>query len=77
MTAEDAIAALLERRRAGRTICPSEAARVLERPNGSWRDEMNAVHAAAMRLEEQGAICLTWQGVPRGSEGGPYRVARA
>lgn len=76
MTPEDAILALLAQRAAGATICPSEAARLLAGPQGDWRAEMEAVHAATDALVDRGTLCLSWKGVPMQKRRGPYRIAR-
>lgn len=76
MTPQEAILALLCERANGSTICPSEAARRLAGPQGDWRAQMDAVHAAADALTRQGAISLSWRGVPMQKRRGPYRIAR-
>ncbi len=76
MTPEDAILALLAQRAAGATICPSEAARLLAGPQGDWRAEMDAVHAATDALVDRGTLGLSWKGVPMQKRRGPYRIAR-
>ena len=76
MTAEEAVLALLAERAECATICPSEAARRLAGPQGDWRAEMEAVHAAADALLARGAIALTWKGEPKQKRRGPYRIAR-
>lgn len=76
MTPEEAILALLAGRAEGATICPSEAARFLAGPQGDWRGAMGAVHTAADRLVEQGAITLSWKGAPKQKRRGPDRIAR-
>jgi hypothetical protein len=76
MTAADAILALLAERAADATICPSEAARRLAGPQGDWRAQMDAVHAATDSLLDEGAISLSWKGVPKQKRRGPYRIAR-
>lgn len=76
MTAGEAILALLGQRAEGATICPSEAARLLAGPDGDWRPEMAAVHAATDALFEQGAIALSWKGETKQKRRGPYRIAR-
>ena len=73
---EAAILALLGERAEGATICPSEAARRIAGPQGDWRAEMAAVHAAADALHDRGAIALSWKGVPMQKRRGPYRIAR-
>jgi hypothetical protein len=76
MTPAEAILALLAERTPGATICPSEAARRLVGPQGDWRTEMEAVHAAADGLLDDGAISLSWKGTPKQKRRGPYRIAR-
>ena len=44
--AHDAFFDLLDRRGPDKTICPSEAARLIAHPHGNWRDHMDAVHQA-------------------------------
>ena len=72
-----AILALLERRRADATICPSEAARALD-PDG-WRELMPAARAAAGRLAADGAVEVTQGGrlVDVATARGPVRIRRA
>lgn len=72
--AEQAILDLLERRRAGATICPSEVAR--ERWPGHWRDHMETVRSAARRLAGRGTIDITQDGrsVDPGTFRGPVRL---
>ncbi|WP_086607187.1 DUF3253 domain-containing protein [Erythrobacter donghaensis] len=76
MTPEDAILAVLAERAANATICPSEAARLLAGPQGDWRAEMAAIHAATDALVDQGALRLSWRGAPMQKRRGPYRIAR-
>jgi Protein of unknown function (DUF3253) len=81
MTAAEAILSLLAERAEGATICPSEAARRLAGPQGDWRGEKEAVHAAADALLAEGTIALSWKGVslsfgPKQKRRGPYRIAR-
>lgn len=76
MNAEEAILTLLGQRAEGATICPSEAARIVAGPLGDWRAQMDAVHAAADGLAEQGAVSLSWKGAPMQKRRGPYRIAR-
>ena len=58
---EAAIVRLLGERGAGKTICPSEAARAV-RPEG-WEGLMEAARAAARRLVASGQIVVTQGGV--------------
>jgi hypothetical protein len=76
VTPAEAILALLARRAEGATICPSEAARLLAGPQGDWRAEMDAVHAATEALVEEGAVTLSWKGETKEKRHGPYRIAR-
>ncbi|MFM7378696.1 MAG: DUF3253 domain-containing protein [Erythrobacter sp.] len=76
VTAGAAILALLGQRAKGTTICPSEAARLIAGPQGDWRAEMEAVHAATDALLAQGAITLSWKGETKQKRRGPYRIAR-
>lgn len=57
---ESTIMDLLSRRGPGKTICPSEAARLLD-PTG-WEKLMDRARAAAQRLAAQGAIVITQRG---------------
>jgi Protein of unknown function (DUF3253) len=54
---ESAILELLSRRAHGKTICPSEAARLVD-PHG-WQDLMVPVREAAARLVADGKIVIT------------------
>jgi hypothetical protein len=73
---ERTIDALLDRRRPGASICPSEAARAVA-PE-SWRELMPAARAAAGRLAEAGAVEVTQAGevVDVRTAHGPVRVRR-
>lgn len=73
--AEAAIRAMLRERGAGKTLCPSEVARVLAGPDGDWRVRMAEVHAAVDRLEAEDAVSLSWKGAPLARRDGPYRIA--
>jgi hypothetical protein len=74
---EAAIVDLLDARAAGKTICPSEAARRVD-PEG-WRDLMEPARRAARRLVEAGSVEITQQGRPvdPSTAKGPIRVRRA
>ncbi len=73
---EQAIGALLDDRRAGATICPSEAARAVDAEG--WRELMPAARAAAGRLADAGAVEVTQGGevVEVGTARGPVRIRR-
>jgi hypothetical protein len=70
--------ALLDRREAGATICPSEVARALAAAAGTadWRGGMAAVHAAVDSMVAQGLVRLSWQGKAMEARDGPYRIGR-
>ena len=73
---ERAIDALLDDRRAGVSICTSEAARAVD-PEG-WRELMPAARAAAGRLAAEGSVEVTQRGevVDVATARGPVRVRR-
>jgi hypothetical protein len=73
---EQAIDALLDDRRPGATICPSEAARAVD-PEG-WQELMPAARAAAGRLAAAGQVEVTQRGevVDVATARGPVRVRR-
>lgn len=73
---EQAIGELLDRRRAGTTICPSEAARRVEPEQ--WRELMPAARAAAGRLAAAGQVEVTQDGqvVDVATARGPVRIRR-
>lgn len=74
---ERAILALLDRRAATSTLCPSEAARAVGSPDG-WRDLMGPARAAAGRLVEAGEVEITQGGkvVDLSTAPGPIRIRR-
>ena len=73
---ERAIGTLLDARRPGATICPSEAARAVA-PE-SWRELMPEARAAAGRLAARGAVEVTQGGavVDVATARGPVRIRR-
>lgn len=73
---EQAVLLLLSARRAGATICPSEAARVVG--GEDWRELMAPARAAARRLVASGDVEITQGGavVDPGTAKGPIRVRR-
>jgi hypothetical protein len=73
---EGAIVELLAQRRAGATICPSEAARRV-RPD-EWRPLMERTRRAARRLVAAGAVQITQKGrvVDPSTARGPIRIRR-
>lgn len=74
---EAAIVALLDERRRGATICPSEAARMVA-GDGDWRALMEPARAAARRLVARGAVEITQGGavVDGSTARGPIRIRR-
>jgi Protein of unknown function (DUF3253) len=73
---QQAILDLLEQRRPGATICPSDAARAVA-PD-AWRPLMDAARAAAQRLVDAGQVEVTQGGevVDLASARGPVRIRR-
>ena len=76
-TLEDTILTLVEARGAGKTICPSEAARELGGPHpDGWGPLMVPLRRAAVRLAAQGRITIYRKGkaVDPASFKGVYRL---
>ncbi|WP_369139270.1 DUF3253 domain-containing protein [Modestobacter versicolor] len=73
---ERTIDALLDQRRDGATICPSEAARAVDPED--WRALMPAARDAAGRLAAAGAVQVTQRGevVDVATARGPVRIRR-
>jgi hypothetical protein len=74
---ERAIETLLERRRPGATICPSEAARAVASDRGEpWRPLVRPAMDAAARLAAQGRVEVTQTGkvVDMATARGPVRI---
>jgi hypothetical protein len=71
---EAAIMELLSHRGAGKTICPSEAARFVD-PSG-WEELMDKARDAARRLVAQGEIVITQRGkiIDPSQAKGPIRL---
>ncbi len=71
---EDAILSLLSSRAAGRTICPSEAARALAPTD--WRPLMPAVRETAYAMADEGRLEITQKGalVDGRTARGPIRL---
>jgi len=72
---ETAILSLVEQRGAGKSICPSEAAR--EAFGDDWNAHMRHVRSAAIHLARQGRIAILRKGKPADPENfkGVYRLA--
>lgn len=74
---EQSILELLDQRKAGATICPSEAARAVG--GKDWRDLMEPARRAARRLVDAGEVEITQQGrvVDPSTAKGPIRIRKA
>lgn len=59
---EDTILALCLERGAGKTICPSEAARAIGHTEEEWRALMPDIRAAARRMAQDGRIAIFRKG---------------
>lgn len=67
------VAALL-RHRDGRTICPSDVARVVG--GKQWRSRMDAVRAVVWAMADEGLVQVLQKGEPVGRDArGPVRIA--
>ena len=79
--ASAALLALLDDRKPGATICPSEVARRIAPADlvddGGWRAVMPTVHDAVDRLVARDSITLSWKGRALSARSGPYRIGRA
>ena len=71
---ETTLLRLLAARGAGKTICPSEVARVVDPDD--WRALMPSVRAAAAKLQSEGKVAVTQRGdmVDPGTAKGPIRI---
>ncbi|MEO0463291.1 MAG: DUF3253 domain-containing protein [Pseudomonadota bacterium] len=77
MTPAEAITQLLATRGEGKSICPSEAAKLMAARSGSqWRDHMEDVHEATDALLKAGEISLSWKEEALDQRRGAYRIAR-
>jgi hypothetical protein len=66
-TIEDLVLRLARERGAGRTICPTEAAKAAAEQRGTpddWRGKLNAVKAAATRVALRGGVAIYRKGKP-------------
>ncbi|MGB3624261.1 MAG: DUF3253 domain-containing protein [Henriciella sp.] len=73
-TLEEIILRLVEERGAGKTVCPSEAARAFREDN--WQSLMGEVRANAVRLAHRGEIAIYRKGKPADPDDfkGVYRL---
>lgn len=76
LTPEDAILAAIDARGAGKTICPTDAAKVLDPEN--WRGRLHQIRAAGVHLARTGVISIYRKGKPVSPDGfkGVYRLGR-
>lgn len=74
---EASILDLLDQRKVGATICPSEAARTVG--GDDWRELMEPARRAARRLVDTGEVEITQQGrvVDPSTAKGPIRIRKA
>lgn len=74
---ESTILDLLAQRGAGKTICPSDAARQVGTEDG-WRELMEPARRAARRLVDRGEVEITQAGhvVDPSTAKGPIRIRR-
>lgn len=63
-------------KRAGKSICPSDVARVIAQPDTDWRDLIPAVRALAQVLADAGEVRITQKGkgASATSSKGPIRI---
>lgn len=67
--------ALLRRRDASSSVCPSEVARVVG--GAQWRELMPQIRSLAWQFVEDGEVAITQRGTPVGPDAtGPIRLAR-
>ena len=74
--ADRCIFTLLDQRGPGKTICPSEAARLMAGPQGDWRAVMEEIHESVDALLKAGDIRISWKGKKLDQRRGAYRIAR-
>ncbi|WP_040167558.1 DUF3253 domain-containing protein [Microbacterium gorillae] len=67
----------LLRKRDGKTICPSDVARVVGGPDEQWRSRMDDVRRVAAGLAADGTVVITQKGEPvdLATVRGPVRIA--
>ena len=72
------IFALLDQRRVGATICPSEVARAMFASESQWRTAMPKIREVAGQLARRGLLRVTRKGkdVDAASQGGPIWLGR-
>jgi len=64
VTIEATMLDLVQRRGAGKTLCPSEVARAVVGEAADWRDAMPLVREVAARLVDAGRVVVTQRGQP-------------
>lgn len=77
-TIEDLVLRLAKERGAGKTICPTEAAKAAaaQRSEENWQGRLPGVKAAAVRLAKRGGVAIYRKGKPVDPEDfrGVYRI---
>lgn len=77
-TIEDLVLRLARERGAGKTICPTEAAKAAAEQRGeeNWQARLPGVKAAAVRLARRGGVAIYRKGKPIDPESfkGIYRI---
>lgn len=77
-TIEDLVLRLAKERGAGKTICPTEAAKAAagQRGEDNWQARLPAVKAAAVRLAKRGGVSIYRKGKPVDPDDfrGVYRI---
>jgi hypothetical protein len=77
-TIEDLVLRLATERGAGKTICPTEAAKAAAAQRGEedWRGRLPGVKAAAVRLAKRGGVSIFRKGKPVDPDDfrGVYRI---
>lgn len=77
-TIEDLVLRLARERGAGKTICPTEAAKAAagQRGEEDWQARLPGVKAAAVRLAKRGGVAIYRKGKPVDPENfkGIYRI---
>lgn len=77
-TIEDLVLRLAAERGAGKTICPTEAAKAAaaQRGDDQWQGRLAAVRSAAVRLAKRGGLAIYRKGKPVDPDDfrGVYRI---
>lgn len=73
---EETLLRLTRERGAGKTICPTEAAKALAGSSDNWQTHLPAVRRVAIRLAREGKAVITRKGKPVDPDDfrGVYRI---